>query len=216
MPRKLAVAVLAVVSMTACAHQKPAVQAETPTPPPAPAAATLAAATPPAPPPPAALEFHCATDLECVSDELCSNGVCTAITPSLAACGLTRVHFDFDEAVIHPDEFTVLQRAARCIQANQPAHVLITGNADERGTVEYNLALGQRRAAAVSTYLETLGVPAKRLELVTYGKELPICTQHDDACWQRNRRAGLHPDGAPRDITAQVRADEHREKAARP
>jgi peptidoglycan-associated lipoprotein len=211
--RKLAVAVLAATSVTACAHQKPVVQAEAPAPPPSP----VAVAAPPAPTPPApALKVSCATDMECTSDQLCTDGACTAITPSLAACGLTRVHFDFDEAVIHPDEFTLLQRAARCIRANQPAHVLITGNADERGTVEYNLALGQRRAAAVSTYLQELGVPAQRLELVTYGKELPICAQHDEACWQQNRRAGLHPGGTPRDITAQVSADEHREKTARP
>jgi hypothetical protein len=67
----------------------------------------------------------------------------------------------------------------------------------ERATVEYNLALGQRRAFAVRKYLETLGVGGKRLQLVSYGKELPLCTEHDEACWQENRRAGVRPGATP-------------------
>jgi len=206
MSRKLALIMFAVISATACAHQKPVVAAAPPLPPqPAVAALTVPAAP---------TRVSCSTDLQCASDQLCVDGSCTAITPTLSACGLTRVHFDLDEDIIHPDEFTSLQRMARCIQANQPAHVLITGNADERGTVEYNMALGQRRAAAVSKYLRALGVSGQRLELVSYGKELPICAEHDEACWQQNRRAGVHPGAAPRDIAEKLNVDERRERTA--
>jgi peptidoglycan-associated lipoprotein len=206
MSRKLAVIVFAALSATACAHQKPVV-AGAPPPPPTPAVAELAV-------PAAPTRASCSTDLQCTQDQLCVSGACTAITPSLSACGLTRVHFDLDQDVIHPDEFPSLQRMARCIQANQPAHVLITGNADERGTVEYNLALGQRRAGAVSKYLRDLGVSGQRLELVSYGKELPLCAEHDEACWQQNRRAGVHPGGAARDIAEKINVDERRERTA--
>lgn len=98
------------------------------------------------------------------------------------------------------------------VQANQPAHVLVTGNADERGTVEYNLELGQRRAAAVRKYLEALGVPALRLDLVSYGKELPLCREHDESCWARNRRAGVRPNETPQDVLKLVQRDERRER----
>ena len=210
MTRKLAVILLAATAFTACAHQKPVVQVASPAPTPPLAAAAPLAIFPPATTP----RPSCMADPGCPSDQLCIDGTCTAITPSLEACSLTRVHFDFDEDVIHPDEFTSLQRMARCIQANQPSHVLITGNADERGTAEYNLALGQRRAAAVSKYLQALGISGKRLEVVTYGKELPICAEHDEACWQQNRRSGVHPGAAPRDIAERLNVDERREKTA--
>jgi peptidoglycan-associated lipoprotein len=209
MLRKLAVVMVAASAFTACAH-KAQVAAAPPAPPPSPVAVAPAVAPPPAHP----LKVSCTEDLQCTSDQLCVEGSCTAITPALAACGPVRVHFDFDQAIIHPDEYGVLQRATRCIQANQPAHVLITGNADERGTVEYNLALGQRRAAEVRRYLESMGVADRRLELVTYGKEIPLCAQHDEACWRRNRRAGVRPGETPQDITAKVTLDERRERTA--
>ena len=205
MIRKLAIIMLAATTVTACAHQEAVVETA---PPPTPRAAVASIPVPEAP-----ARVTCATDLQCPANQLCVDSACTAITPSLSACGLTRVHFDLDEDIIHPDEFTLLQRTARCIQSNQPTHVLITGNADERGTVEYNLALGQRRAAAVSKYLQAVGVQGKRLELVTYGKELPFCVEHDEACWQQNRRSGVHPGAAPRDIAAKIDADERREKS---
>lgn len=209
MLRRQTLFILTVLSVTACAHEQAAVAA--PAPPPAP---TLAMATTPAAPGPVIpREVSCSTDLACSSDQLCFGGACTAITPTLAACGFTRVHFDYDAAVLHPNEYPLLQRMSRCIQANQPAHVLITGNADERGTVEYNLALGQRRAGAVRKYLVDLGVPTRRLELVSYGKELPLCSEHDEACWQRNRRSGVRPGETPQDVMGKVKADERGEQA---
>jgi peptidoglycan-associated lipoprotein len=69
--------------------------------------------------------------------------------------------------------------------------VTIQGNADERGTEEYNMALGDRRATTVAHYLESLGASAAQLKTVSYGKENPLCTEHDEECWAKNRRAEL-------------------------
>ncbi len=207
----LAAVVLAGLGATACAHKPAAAVSTAPSaPPPAPVAAvTTPSAAAPAP-------VACKTDDQCSSSQLCLQNVCTAITPSLAACGITRVHFDYDADVLHPDEYPLLQRAARCIEANNPAHVLIAGNADERGTVEYNLALGQRRAGAVRAYLAQLGVSAAHLDTVSYGKEMPICTEHDEACWKLNRRSAIRPGEAPQDVQAKVKADEKAERASKP
>ena len=72
--------------------------------------------------------------------------------------------------------------------------VTVEGHCDERGTVEYNLALGERRAKAAFDYLVSLGVPADRLKTVSYGKEVPVCSESTEACWQKNRRAKLDGD----------------------
>ncbi len=200
-------AVVAAATLSACAHAKAPVA----TAPPVPAPAPVAMAVPPAPPPAPPMPMACSADPQCAANQLCLDGRCAAITPSLSACSLARVHFDFDKDLLHPAEYPALQRMARCLQANQPSHVLIAGNADERGTVAYNLALGQRRAGAVRQYLVDLGVPARELELVTYGKELPLCTAHDEACWSQNRRAAIRPGAAEQDIGAKVKADEARE-----
>ena len=198
--------VLGALALAACAHQKPVVAAAPP-PPPAVAPAPPPVATPSRPPPPAAARPPVRRRPALPGRQLPRH------LPSLSACSLTRLHFDYDLAELHPAELPSLQRMARCIQANQPTHVLITGNADERGTVEYNLALGQRRAGAVARYLQDLGVPALRLSLVTYGKEAPLCTEHDEACWSRNRRAGVRPDQTAMDLHGKIRADEAREHA---
>jgi len=83
----------------------------------------------------------------------------------------------------------VLDANVSWLRANPGALVLIEGHADERGTAEYNLALGERRAGAVMSYLIERGVRATRLVSISYGKERPICTEHDETCWARNRRA---------------------------
>jgi peptidoglycan-associated lipoprotein len=70
-------------------------------------------------------------------------------------------------------------------------HIMIDGNTDERGTVEYNLALGDKRARAVAEYLKDLGVSDPQLATVTYGKDRPLCEGHDESCWHQNRRADL-------------------------
>jgi peptidoglycan-associated lipoprotein len=104
-----------------------------------------------------------------------------------------RVHFDFNDASLRSDDETLLNRMGRCLKADHDLHVSIEGNADERGTEEWNIALGDKRATGVAAYLERLGVTKAQLKTVSYGKERPLCTEHDEDCWAKNRRAALKP-----------------------
>jgi peptidoglycan-associated lipoprotein len=106
-----------------------------------------------------------------------------------AESALKDVHFDFDQSDIIDKEKPTLQAIADFMKAYPQANLVIDGNCDERGTVEYNLALGDRRSHAAMAYLVGLGVPASRLSSTTYGKEKPICTESVESCWSRNRRA---------------------------
>ena len=106
-----------------------------------------------------------------------------------AAAALKDVHFDFDRADVRESDKPVLTAIAAFMKDNPQASVVIDGNCDERGTVEYNLALGERRGHAAMDYLVGLGVPASRLSSTSYGKEKPVCTEAVEACWGRNRRA---------------------------
>jgi len=110
-----------------------------------------------------------------------------------AACGVIRVHFDLNNAAIQDGDKPALERAATCLKTDKGLHVTIEGNADERGTEEYNLALGDQRARSVATYLERLGASSAQLKTVSYGKEQPECTEHDESCWSQNRRAAIKP-----------------------
>jgi peptidoglycan-associated lipoprotein len=107
--------------------------------------------------------------------------------------------FDYDKATIRDDASTVLKSdvgVIRDILANYPNQkLLIEGNADERGSEEYNLALGDRRARAAQEFLVQMGIPSNQLSLVSYGKERPVCTDKTEDCWQRNRR--VHVTAAP-------------------
>ena len=98
------------------------------------------------------------------------------------------IYFDFDESLIKPEFKSVLEAHARYLRDNPSVEGRIEGNADERGSREYNLALGQRRAEAVVRALGVLGVPLKRLEAISYGEEKPRATGHDEASWSQNRR----------------------------
>lgn len=102
---------------------------------------------------------------------------------------LQDVHFDFDKYDIRPGDARILDRNAGWMKANANYLVLIEGHADERGTNEYNLALGERRAKAVMNYLVAQGIQASRLTIISYGEERPLCTDRTEACWARNRRA---------------------------
>jgi peptidoglycan-associated lipoprotein len=151
----------------------------------------VAAAPVNAPPAVSAAPQGCSRDLDCSAGQLCIRNACVDITPGLAECSGVRVHFAFNAADIEDGDKPGLERAARCMKAEQALHVTIAGNADERGTEEYNLALGDRRAHAVSDYLQALGASQAQLKTLSYGKEQPLCTEHDEACWARNRRADL-------------------------
>jgi len=100
------------------------------------------------------------------------------------------IHFDFDRADIRASDAAILDQNAQWLKGNEML-VLIEGHADERGTNEYNLALGERRAKAAREYLISRGIAADRLTTVSYGEERPVCLERNENCWKRNRRADL-------------------------
>lgn len=101
------------------------------------------------------------------------------------------IYFDFDSYSVKDEYQPLMQQHAQYLKSHPQRHVLIQGNTDERGTSEYNLALGQRRSQAVMSGLETLGVQASQLEAVSLGKEKPVALGHDEDSWAQNRRADL-------------------------
>lgn len=105
-----------------------------------------------------------------------------------AEAALKTIHFDFDKSDIKANDRALLQGIADFMKAYPTAKVEIEGNCDERGTNEYNLALGNRRAAAALAYLKTLGVDEARFTTISYGKEKPLCTEAKESCWSQNRR----------------------------
>ncbi|MBV9045491.1 MAG: peptidoglycan-associated lipoprotein Pal [Alphaproteobacteria bacterium] len=98
------------------------------------------------------------------------------------------VHFGYNEYSINEDDRATLQRQATWLNKYPAIRVTVEGDCDERGTREYNLALGARRANAVKEYLVSLGVSAGRIETISYGKEHPVCTESTEDCWAQNRR----------------------------
>ena len=97
--------------------------------------------------------------------------------------------FDFDKADIRPDGRVALTQTAEFLRQYPKARVLIEGHCDERGSTEYNLGLGDRRALAAKDFLVSVGIAANRIETISYGKERPFCTESNEDCWQLNRRA---------------------------
>jgi len=98
------------------------------------------------------------------------------------------IHFDFDKYNIREDAKPLLEKVADYLIKNGKHNILIEGHCDERGTSEYNLGLGDRRARAAKDYLVSLGVPSSRIEMISYGKERPLCSEHNEECWAKNRR----------------------------
>ena len=133
----------------------------------------------------------CASDIECPAEALCIDKRCVPIDSEQAGCWKVSVHFEFNSALIADGERASVDRLARCLKKDRGMHVSIAGNADERGTDEYNIALGEQRARAVEKYVEALGVSGTQMKIISYGKERPLCSEHVEACWQENRRAEL-------------------------
>ncbi|UCG78242.1 MAG: peptidoglycan-associated lipoprotein Pal [Nitrospirota bacterium] len=106
---------------------------------------------------------------------------------------LVDIHFDFDRYEIKEGDKATLKAIADVMIQDAAVSVRIEGHCDERGTNEYNLGLGDNRANAAKSYLMTLGVPSSRILTISYGEERPICTQSDEGCWARNRRAHFTP-----------------------
>jgi peptidoglycan-associated lipoprotein len=114
-----------------------------------------------------------------------------APSPDLDSLFLKEVqdaYFDFNKADIRPDARAALAKTADFLRNYPQLRVTVEGHCDERGSTEYNLALGDRRAGAVKQYLVSLGLSADRISTVSFGKEKPFCTQGNEACWQQNRR----------------------------
>lgn len=180
MPVKSCLVLLALV-LASCAHTPPAEVAAAPAPQPAAAPAAPAPAAP----------FVCTSDSNCTDGQLCIRGSCVDISKGLAECRDFRVSFGFNSVEFDPASKKDLDRMARCLRADQAMRLTIEGNADERGTEEYNLQLSSRRASSIERYLIALGVTATQVNTLSYGENMPVCRQQDEACWAKNRRAAL-------------------------
>jgi len=102
--------------------------------------------------------------------------------------GLQPVYFDYDQAIIKAGAGEIIRANAEWLKAHPQIKVRIEGNCDERGTIEYNQTLGQRRAASAKKYLTDMGISGHRISLISYGKEKSSCTESTESCWQKNRR----------------------------
>lgn len=109
-------------------------------------------------------------------------------TATPASSPLKDVYFDFDRYDLRADAREILKANSAWLKANPGAQVQIEGHCDERGTTEYNVALGSRRSESVKDYLVTLGTSADRLSTISYGEEVPVCREQTEDCWQKNRR----------------------------
>jgi peptidoglycan-associated lipoprotein len=164
------------LGVAACGKKAPAVTAPAP---PAPAAPTAPPAPPAPPPAPAAAPAPAAL----TEDEIYARASTADIQKEFRD-----VYFDLDNAVIKDEGRSALTANANYMKRRTAVRVTIEGHCDERGTAEYNLALGDRRANAVKAYLVELGVPASSINVVSKGKEAPFCTESNENCWKENRR----------------------------
>ena len=103
--------------------------------------------------------------------------------------GLKTIQFDYDSSSLSPSVLETLKANAAYLKKQSSVEILVAGHCDQRGTVEYNLALGQRRAKEVREYYIRLGVPGKSIATISYGKETPSCGDFNESCWSENRRA---------------------------
>ena len=101
---------------------------------------------------------------------------------------LKDIGFNFDSAALSDDARATLRANADWLKANATARIQIEGHCDDRGTAEYNMALGAKRAQAAMDYLATLGITANRMSTISYGEEIPVCKEHTEDCWAKNRR----------------------------
>ena len=169
---KFAVGLGAIVALAAGCKKKPPTTTPEAAPPPPAVEAPTPAPTPAPPPPTTRGEDVMSEDLQTLN----SKGY------------LKDSFFDFDKADLRDDARTALASDAQWLKQYGSIKVLVEGHCDERGTEEYNLSLGQKRASAIKEYLVSLGIEGSRVNTVSYGKARPFCTDHDENCWQQNRR----------------------------
>jgi peptidoglycan-associated lipoprotein len=108
---------------------------------------------------------------------------------ALADLNIQNIYFDFDKSTIRPDAREILKANADLFTKNSAATIVVQGHCDERGTAEYNMALGERRAQETKQYLVNLGIASSRIETISYGEERPLDPGHDEKAWAQNRRA---------------------------
>jgi peptidoglycan-associated lipoprotein len=178
---RLFATVLLVVAFSAgaCAKKKPALPPPAPAPAPAPPPTTP---TPPPPPPPAPPTPAPPPPSE---DEVFKNKTLDQLN---AEKPLADAFFDYDSTVLTAEARSALQKDVDWLKRWSSATVMVEGHADSRGTNEYNLALGERRADAVRNYMVSLGLPVARVTIVSKGEEQPFCSEETASCWQQNRR----------------------------
>jgi peptidoglycan-associated lipoprotein len=149
-----------------------------------------------------AAEESCNADADCRLGQACVDRLCKAqgdleqsmASRQLGECEVRAVYFGFDDATLEPESRRQLDADFACLQKAELRRVRLEGHTDERGTTEYNLALGERRADAVKKYLSGLGLEPRKLRAISYGKERPADPGHDEASWARNRRVELAPE----------------------
>ncbi|MFT7624700.1 MAG: peptidoglycan-associated lipoprotein [Myxococcota bacterium] len=127
-------------------------------------------------------DVECSASVPCPPGQRCDNGSC------VTSCSLSTVNFDFNESRVRLDQQDTLNANAECVK-NMGKTVRISGHCDERGTEEYNMALGERRASASKRYLGNLGISSSSMRTISYGEEQPTCTTSNEGCWSQNRRA---------------------------
>ncbi len=174
-----AVALAAAVAVSGCGKKKPA--PPPPTPPPA-AEPTRPNNPPPPPPPPAPRETPSHTPTE---DEIFAS---KSLDQLNAEHPLADAYFDLDSSEIRSDARPIQQKDADWMKRWPSTKITVEGHCDSRGSAEYNLALGSRRATAVRDYLASLGISADRVQIVSKGKEQPVCSEEAESCWAQNRR----------------------------
>jgi peptidoglycan-associated lipoprotein len=184
--RLLIVAAAAALLTTGCAKKKAAAA-----PPPPPAAPAPVAAARPAPAPAPMRSTPPPRQVQAAVEPRVPNAATRARIDQLLA-RIEDAYFDYNQATLRPDAVTALQADStelRDILKDYPDYKLtVEGHCDERGSEEYNVALGEKRAETAKGYLVQIGIPSNQLNVVSYGKERPVCTDHDEACWQKNRR----------------------------
>lgn len=141
---------------------------------------------------------ECAGDADCPQGQTCAGGACKAAAQaakrSAAECGLKPVYFAFDDFSLSAEARQALDEGFQCLRDAQFRRLVLAGHCDERGTTEYNLALGERRAESVRRYLVQLGADGSKLATVSYGEERPAVRGHDEAAWSKNRRVEFTPE----------------------
>ena len=140
---------------------------------------------------PAAVDEQAVTDTADTADTGYDAEAAARNAERAAAKGLETIHFDFDQYVLTDDSKSILVNNAGLLRSAPAVKILIEGHCDERGSDEYNLALGEKRALATKNYLVSLGVGAERMSVISYGEEMPFDSAHNKAAWAKNRRANF-------------------------